>query len=147
MSNIFFHNCKNIAKNIEEEKSWRIYSGKNKDAFNSHKIIGNIYPGILGYDNTLVVHTADSYSCCETASIGIPTAISSDGIYIDKSIRIDCINIQQLLKPKYIIGFEDFTNLATYMKIEPKHLTPTPLSNTLNVFIEAIVNRLAKKTT
>ena len=142
MDNILFHNCKYIATNASEEKSWRIYSGKNKEAFKNHIDIGNIYPGILGYDNTLAVHTTDSYSCCETPTIGIPTAISSDGIYIDKNIRIDCINIREQLTPKYVLNFEDFVQLATYMKIEPKHLNPTPLSNTLNVFVEAVANRL-----
>ncbi len=142
IKNIVFHNCKNVAQSDNERKSWRNYSGANEEIFALHKQFGNIYPGILGYDNTIAVHTSDSYSCCETASIGLPTAISSDGIYIDKTVRIDCINIQQLLEPKYVINFENFVNLTTYMKIEPKHLNPNTLSNTLKVFVEAIIKRM-----
>jgi hypothetical protein len=140
--NIIFHNCKNIAQNDQERTSWRIYSGAHEEEFSLHKQIGNIYPGILGYDNTLAVHTVDSYACCETASAGIPTAISSKGIFIDKNIRIDCINMKNLMIPKYVVNFDDFVDFACHMKIEPKHLSPVVLSNSLKVFAEAITSRI-----
>ncbi len=141
-AHIVFHNCKRIAANEQERNMWRIYSGKYEEDFKAHAAIGNIYPGLLGYPNTLVVHTVDSYSCCETISAKIPTAISSSGIYINPNIRIDCLNMYQLMTPKYALDFDKFVNLTTYMKIEPQHLHPVELSNPLRVFEEAVRHRL-----
>lgn len=141
-THIVFHNCKRIAANEQERNMWRIYSGRYEDDFKAHAIIGNIYPGILGYPNTLVVHTIDSYSCCETISAKIPTAISSSGIYINPNIRIDCLNMYQLMTPKYALDFDKFVNLTTYMKVEPQHLHPVELSNPLRVFEESVRHRL-----
>jgi hypothetical protein len=141
---ILFYNCKKIAKNDEERKieNWRIYSGKNEEQFRKMQKLGNIYQGLLGYKNTLVVHTMDTYSSCETASSGIPTAISGNGLYIDPIIRYDCINLFQLLCPKYAINFDEFVNIACNMKIEPKDLKPRLLSNPLRVFAETLTKRL-----
>lgn len=140
--NILFHNCKKIAKTEEERKMWRIYSGKYEKDFKEHSKIGNIYPGILGYPNTLSVHTIDSYSSCETISAGIPTAISYKGIYINPHVRMDCINLYNILTPKHALDFDEFINLACYMKIEPNHLTPSSLTSPLRIFEQAIRNRL-----
>lgn len=139
---IIFHNCKKIASFAGEAKQWRLYSGKFEKDFSMLRDIGNIYPAVLGYGNTLAVHTIDSYACCETITAGIPTAISGEGIYIDKTVRGDCLNMFQLLTPKYALSLEDFINLACYMKIEPRDLRPAPLSNLLNVFAEAVRNRI-----
>lgn len=104
-----------VAADAAKPSSWRLYSGRHAADFAKLQKLGNIYPGVLGYGNTLAVHTGDTYSCCETISAGIPTAISSDGIYIDKSVRPDCLNMQQLMIPKYALRFEDFVSLAGHM--------------------------------
>ena len=142
--NIVFQNSKKIAQ-IKEDylaSSWRIYSGVHENEFKKLQNLGNIYPAVLGAENTLAVHTMDSYSACETASVSIPTAISCRGIYIDQSIRYDCTNLAQLLCPKYAIDFDDFVNLACNMKIEPNDLRPRLLSSPLKVFAETVANRL-----
>jgi hypothetical protein len=141
---ILFYNCKKIAKTDEDRTSdnWRIYSGKNEESFRKMQKLGNIYQGLLGYKNTLVVHTMDTYACCETASAGIPTAISGNGLYIDPIVRYDCINLFQLLCPKYAINFDEFVNIACNMKIEPKDLKPRVLSNPLRVFAETVSKHL-----
>lgn len=141
---IIFQNCKKIAEDDSDRTAqrWRIYSGKNEEAFKNLQKIGNIYPGILGFENTLVMHTIDSYSCCETANAAIPTAISSKGLYIDASLRYDCLNLQKLLCPKYAIDWDDFVKLACHMRVEPKDLNPQILSSPLRVFAETIINRI-----
>lgn len=141
---IIFQNCKNIAGSDAERKVWRIYSGRHEDEFAKLKKLGNIYPAVLGYGNTLAVHTSDTYSCCETVSAGIPTAISSEGIFIDKSVRADCLNMLQLMTPKYALRFEDFVSLACYMGIEPQHLHPAVLSDLPRVFAEAVRHRITE---
>lgn len=141
---IIFHNCKRIAEddNDRTPQRWRIYSGKYEREFTELQKIGNIYPAVLGFNNTLVVHTTDSYGSCETANAALPTAISSNGLYIDATIRYDCLNLQQLLCPKYAIDWDEFVNIACNMRIEPKDLNPQVLSNPLRVFAETTVNRL-----
>lgn len=139
---IIFHNCKHIAQTEREKNKWRLYTGKFGHEFSQHEKIGNIYPAVLGFGNTLAVHTVDSFSCCETLSVGIPTAISTNGIHINKSIRPDTINMFQLMTPKYALDFEEFTKLACYMELEPQNLKPALLSNPLKVFAEAIINRI-----
>lgn len=141
---IIFQNCKKIAASDEDRQpqKWRIYSGKNEEVFRLFEQIGNIYPAVLGYDNTLAVHTADSYACCETAAAAIPTAICSKGLYIDPSLRYDCLNLQQLMCPKYAIDWDDFVTLACNMKIEPQSLSPQILSNPLRVFAETAISML-----
>lgn len=141
---IIFQNCKKIAASDEDRQpqKWRIYSGKNEEVFRLFEQIGNIYPAVLGYDNTLAVHTADSYACCETAAAAIPTAICSKGLYIDPSLRYDCLNLQQLMCPKYAIDWDDFVTLACNMKIEPQSLSPQILSNPLRVFAETVISML-----
>lgn len=143
---IIFHNCKKIAAGDEDRspQRWRIYSGKNEDIFRHFEQIGNIYPAVLGYDNTLVVHTIDGYSCCETAMAAIPTAISSKGLYIDPSLRQDCLNLQLLMCPKYAIDWDDFVTLSCNMKIEPQNLNPQILSSPLRVFAEMAINMLSQ---
>ena len=140
---IIFHNCKLIAQTDAERAKWRIYSGKFESEFSAHRQIGNIYPAVLGFDNTLAVHTVDSFSCCETLSAGIPTAISANGIHINKSIRPDTLNMFQLMTPKYALDFEEFVKLACYMELEPQNLRPAVLSNPLKVFAEAVLNRVS----
>ncbi len=142
--NITFQNAKKIAddENDRTPNRWRIYSGKYEQTFTNLQKLGNIYPAVLNYENTLVVHTADSYSSCETATAAIPTAISSKDLYIDTTLRYDCDNLKQLLCPKYAIDWDDFVNLACNMKIEPKDLNPQILSNPLRVFAETALNRL-----
>lgn len=139
---IIFHNCKHIAQTEKEKAKWRLYSGKFEHEFSLHEQIGNIYPAVLGFGNTLVVHTVDSFSCCETISAGIPTAISAEGIYINKNIRPDIINMFRLMTPKYALNFEDFIKLARYMELEPQNFRPAVLSNPLKVFAEAIMKRI-----
>lgn len=139
---IVFHNCKKIAASDEERNMWRIYSGKYEEEFTKLKEIGNIYPAVLGYENTLAVHTADTFACFETIGAGIPTAISSEGIYIDRSVRGDCLNMLRLLTPKYAVAFEMFVDLACYMGIEPKNLHPAGLSDLSKVFVEAVWHRI-----
>jgi len=141
---IVFQNCKRIAQ-IKEDyapSAWRIYSGPHEEEFKKLQKLGNIYPGVLGFGNTLAVHTMDSYSACETASAKIPTAVSCRGLYIDQTIRYDCLNLAHLLCPKYAIDFDEFVNMACNMKIEPKDLKPRLLSNPLRVFAETVVKRL-----
>ncbi len=144
--NIIFQNCKRIASSDDERKphSWRIYSGKYEEDFLCLQKIGNIYPGILGFNNTLAVHTMDSYSSCETANAAIRTAISGQGLDIDPVIRYDCYNLQKLLCPKYAINWNDFVDMACNMGIEPKNLSPQILSSPLRVFAETILNKLNK---
>ena len=147
---IIFHNCKRIAQCDEDRgiSKWRIYSGKYEEQFKKMSTLGNIYPGILGYENTLVVHTMDSYSSCETASAGIPTAVSTKGIYVDPVARYDCQNLVDLLCPRYAIDFDEFVKIACTMQIEPKNLQPHILSNVLRVFAETVINKyitLSKK--
>ncbi len=143
-SHIIFQNCKMVAMNAEDRTAtrWRIYSGKNEDIFHKLEKIGNIYPAVLGYDNTLVVHTMDSYGCCETACSAVPTAISSKGLYIDQTLRYDCLNLQELMCPRYAIDWDEFVNFACNMRIAPKDLNPLILSNPLRVFAETALNRL-----
>lgn len=142
---IVFQNCKKIAENDYERtpQSWRIYSGKYEDDFRLLQKIGNIYPGIIGFENTLVVHSADTYASCETANAALPTAISK-GLYIDPDVRPDCLNLFELLCPKYAIDFDDFVYYAVHMKIEPHDLRPQILSSPLRVFAETALNRLAQ---
>ena len=143
--NIVFHNCKNIAQSDEDRtpRRWRIYSGKYEKEFSQMLIIGNIYPGILGFDNLLVAHTMDSYSCCETANAAITTAICTKGIEIDEEVRRDCYNLVQLLCPKFAIEWDDFVNFSQYMNVEPKDLKPKVLSSPLRVFAETILNHIS----
>ena len=140
---IFFQNCKKVAESDEDRKPemWRIYSGKYEDDFRRLQKLGNIYPGILGFKNTLVVHTTDSYASCETASAAIPTAVSSKGLHIDEELRYDCFNLYRLMCPKYAIDWDEFLHLARHMKVEPKDLHPQILSNPLRVFAEFVLNR------
>lgn len=142
--NIIFHNCKNIAQTEEDRlpKRWRIYSGKYEKEFSGMLKLGNIYPGILGFENLLVVHTMDSYACCETANAAVTTAICSQGIQIDPDVRYDCYNLLQLLCPKYAINWDDFVHLSQNMKIEPKDLKPQILSSPLRVFAETVLNKV-----
>lgn len=141
--NIMFHNCKSIAANDEERlpQKWRIYSGKYEKEFKALQKIGNIYPAVLGFDNTLVVHTMDSYSGCETSGAAIPTAISSKGIYVNPSIRYDCHNLVKILCPKYAIDFDEFVDLACNFKLEPNDLKLSILPNSQRVFAETAINR------
>lgn len=142
--NIIFQNCKKVAQNDEERKpeNWRIYSGKHEEDFRDLQEIGNIYPGILGFSNTLAVHTMDSYSGCETANAAIRTAISGQGLDIDPIIRYDCYNLQKLLCPKYAINWNDFVEMACNMGVEPNDLHPLVLSNPRRVLAETCINRL-----
>ncbi len=144
-NNITFHNCKSIAQSDEDRtpQRWRIYSGKYEKEFAQMLVIGNIYPGILGFDNLLVAHTMDSYSCCETANAAITTAICARGMEIDAEIRHDCYNMVQLLCPKYAVDWDDFVYFSQNMKIEPKDLRPQVLSSPLRVFAETILNRVS----
>jgi len=141
---ILFQNSKRIAEDKEDRSPlrWRIYSGKNEEIFRKLQKLGNIYPGILGFDNTLAVHTMDSFSSCETANAAIPTAISSKGLYIDPSVRYDCLNLKELLCPKYAVDWDEFAHFARNMKIEPKDLNPLVLSSPLRVFAETVLNKI-----
>ncbi len=142
--NILFQNCKKIAKTDDDRNNWRIYSGKYEEQLKDFEKLGNIYPGILGIDNTLVVHSMDSYSGCETANAALPTAISSKGFFVDPAVRYDCHNLKDLLCPKYAIDWDEFVNIADHMGVEPKDLHPQILSSPLRVFAEAVLNRINK---
>ncbi len=141
---IIFQNSKKIAESDEDRtpQRWRIYSGKNEAIFKELQKLGNIYPGILGFDNTLAVHTMDSFSSCETANAAIPTAICSDGLYIDPQVRYDCLNLKELLCPKYAADWDEFVRFARNMRIEPKDLNPQVLSSPLRVFAETLINKI-----
>ena len=146
LPDIIFQNSKKIASSDDERTPahWRIYSGQNEAVFRTLAKLGNVYPGVLGWPNTLVVHTMDSYSSCETSGAAIPTAISKKGLWVDPAARYDCHNLEQLLCPRYAIDFDEFVNLACNMKVEPKNLHPQVLSSPLHVFAETIINRLNK---
>jgi len=145
--NILFQNCKKVVKEEKERGNWRVYSGKYEEQLGELEQLGNIYPGILGFENTLVVHSMDSYAGCETTNAALPTAISSKGLYIDPILRYDCHNLKELLCPKYAIDWDEFLNVADHMKVEPKDLHPQILSSPLRVFAEAVVNRINQKKT
>ena len=142
--NIIFQNCKRLAQTAEDRvpSQWRIYSGPNEENFKKMQKLGNVYPAVLAFDNTIVVHTMDSYASCETANVAIPTAISGKGLFIDPIIRYDCLNLALLLCPKYALDFDEFMNMACNMKIEPKDLHPRVLSSPLRVFAETAIKRL-----
>lgn len=142
--NIIFQNCKRLAQTAEDRapSQWRIYSGPNEENFKKMQKLGNVYPAVLAFDNTIVVHTMDSYASCETANVAIPTAISGKGLFIDPIIRYDCLNLALLLCPKYALDFDEFMNMACNMKIEPKDLHPLVLSSPLRVFAETAIKRL-----
>ena len=144
--NIVFHNCKNITQTSEDKLSsnWRIYSGKYETPFSEMQKIGNIYPGILGFENLLAVHTMDSYACCETANAAINTALCKKGLYIDPQIRRDCYNMYQLLCPRYAIDWDDFISLSTQRNTEPKDLHLQVLSSPLRVFAENVLNKITE---
>lgn len=139
---ILFHNCKQIAQNDDDRQpqKWRIYSGKFEKEFSVLAKIGNIYPAVLGFGNTLVVHTMDSYSGCETAGAAIPTAISGKGLYVDPKIRYDCHNLYKILCPKYAVDFDEFVDLACNLKLMPDDLRLSVLPNPLRVFAETAFN-------
>lgn len=141
---IIFQNCKKIANNDidRQPENWRIYSGRNEDVFRQFEQIGNIYPAVIGYENTLVVCTADSFSSCETASASIPTAISSKGLFIDPQVRYDCINLQRLMCPEYAIDWDEFVSLACKQKTEPKNLGLKILPNPVHNFTETVLKML-----
>jgi hypothetical protein len=141
---ILFQNCKKIAQNDDDRKSenWLIYSGKNEEQFRKMQKLGNIYHGLLGYKNTLVVHTMDTYASCETAGAGIPTAISRTGIYIDPAVRYDCINLPKLLCPKYAVDFDKFVHDACTSNLEPKDLKLKPLENPLQALAKTVEQKL-----
>lgn len=141
---IIFQNSKKIASSDDDRTParWRIYSGRHEAEFRTLAQLGNIYPGVLGWPNTLVVHTMDSYSSCETAGAAIPTAVSKKGLWVDPAVRYDCHNLEQLLCPRYAVDFDEFVNLACTMKIEPNDLHPQVLSSPLRVFAETVINRL-----
>ncbi len=145
MENILFQNCKKVIEDEADHGNWRIYSGKYEKQLKSLEKLGNIYPGIIGFDNTVVVHSMDSYAGCETAAAAFPTAISSRGLFIDPVVRYDCHNLKDLLCPKYAIDWDDFINIADHMGVEPKDLRPQVLSNPLRVFAEAVINRMNQK--
>ena len=142
---ILFFNSKRIA--TEEEKTpqnWRLYFGRYEKEFKKQQKLGNIYPGILGFDNTLVMHTLDSYACCETANAAIPTAISSRGLYISPKVRYDCYNLYKLLCPKFAIDWDEFVDLASHTNAEPQDISPQVLSSPLRAFVENIVNKVVE---
>ncbi len=143
---IIFHNSKRLALSDEEKtpENWRLYFGRHEPEFKIHQKLGNIYPGILGFDNTLVVHSMDTYSSCETANAAIPTAISYRGLYVDPNIRYDCHNLYKLLCPKYAIDWDDFLNLACNMNMGPQDFNPLILSNPLRVYAETLINKLSQ---
>ena len=59
--NTIFQNCKRIAQSKEDylPSAWRIYSGPHEDEFKKLQALGNIYPAVLGMDNTLAIHTLE----------------------------------------------------------------------------------------
>lgn len=137
---ILFQNCKPISVNDEECRKWRFYSGKYKEDFSLLQDIGNIYPAVLGFGNTIVVHTADSYSGCETAGAAIPTAISREGLYIDFKTRYDCLNLYKILCPVYAVDFDEFVDMVDKDDLAPDDLKLQVLPNSLRVFAETAVN-------
>ena len=139
---IIFQNSKPIACNEQQRRNWRIYSGLHEKEFENLKALGNIYPAVLGFPNTLVVHTKDSYSGCETATVGIPTAISGQGIYINPKERYDCLNLYKILCPLYAIDFDEFVDLACRQGLQPENLKKMQLPDSRQVFAKGVINRL-----
>lgn len=133
---IMFFNSKPVAQNEEERapERWRVYSGRYEEIFRQQaSAVGNVYPGVLSLDNTLVVHTFDSFASCETAASGIPTAICR-WVEIDKDVRPDCYRLADLLEEGgYVIDFVDFDG-----SVEPKDLKLKLLPNSNYEFAEKI---------
>lgn len=139
---IVFHNCKRLATNENSHNNWRLYSGKYEQEFKVHEKIGNIYPAVIGFNNTLVVHTMDTYAACETSSAALPTAIVRGIPYVDERVRYDCYNLYDLLCPRYAVDLDNFVDAAEKMNLEPNHLQLCVLSNPMRVFAEIVINRL-----
>ncbi len=137
---IRFYNSKQVGRTNEEcqPEKWRIYSGRYEEVFLRQAVeFGNIYPGVLGLENTLVVHTFDSFSYCETAACGIPTAICREA-EVDCTVRPDCYRLaDQLMAAGYAIDFADF-DAGT----EPRDLKLKVLPNVNFLLAEKIIGRL-----
>ncbi len=141
---IIFQNSKQIASDESDRtpQRWRIYSGIYEKEFKKSEELGNVYPAVLGFKNTIVVHSLDTYACCETVNSSIPTAISAKGLYINPKIRYDCHNLYELMCPKYAIDFDDFLNSAINCNTQPKDLKLLLLSSPSRVFAETLINKL-----
>ncbi len=139
-SGISFFNSKPVARTDEERlpEKWRIYSGKYEELFRIQaEQYGNVYPGILGLENTLVVHTFDSFASCETAAAGIPTAICRE-TEIDPTVRPDCYRLaDQLIDAGYVIDFSCFDG-----KKEPRELELKVLPNVNFLLAENIIAKI-----
>ncbi len=132
-----FYNSKSLShdKGSKLLEPWRVYRGKFEEKFGvEQKQYGAIYPAILGLENTLAVHSFDSFASCETASSGIPTAICR-WVEIDKNIRPDCYRLADLLtNGGYAVDFADFDG-----RVEPKDLKLKLLPNSNLEFAKRIV--------
>lgn len=105
-SKIAFFNSKQVARTDEERapEKWRIYSGKHEEEFLCQaEKYSNVYPGVLGLENTLVVHTFDSFASCETAVSDIPT-VKCREVEIDHAVRPDCCRSADQLIEGWICG-------------------------------------------
>lgn len=136
-SEIAFFNAKQVARTDEERtpEKWRIYSGKHEEEFlRQAEKYGNVYPGVLGLENTLVVHTFDSFAGCETAASGIPTAICRE-VEIDRAVRPDCYRLaDQLTAAGYAIDFDRFDG-----QTDPQNLNLKVLPNVNMLLAEKIL--------
>ena len=141
-SKIAFFNSKQVARTDEERvpEKWRVYSGKHEEEFlRQAEKYGNVYPGVLGLENTLVVHTFDSFACCETAASGIPTAICRE-VEIDRAVRPDCYRLaDQLTAAGYAADFADFDG-----EREPRDLKLKVLPSVNSLLAKKIIDRLSE---
>lgn len=89
--------------------------------------------------NTLVVHTFDSFACCETAASGIPTAICRE-VEIDRAVRPDCYRLaDQLTAAGYAADFADFDG-----ETEPRDLKLKVLPSVNSLLAKKIIDRLSE---
>ena len=131
-----------MARTDEERvpEKWRVYSGKHEEEFlRQAEKYGNVYPGVLGLENTLVVHTFDSFACCETATSGIPTALCRE-VESDRAVRPDCYRLaDQLTAAGYAADFADFDG-----ETEPRDLKLKVLPSVNSLLAKKIIDRLSE---
>lgn len=140
-SKIAFFNSKQVARTDEERvpENGAFIRESTRKSFASGGKYGNVYPGVLGLENTLVVHTFDSFACCETAASGIPTAICRE-VEIDRAVRPDCYRLaDQLTAAGYAADFADFDG-----ETEPRDLKLKVLPSVNSLLAKKIIDRLSE---
>ncbi|NCB49557.1 MAG: hypothetical protein EOM53_02620 [Alphaproteobacteria bacterium] len=120
-----FYNSKSIGE--ENDENFRNYPANGvhaKEFKDQTENLGGIYRALLYPENTVVVHTYDSFAGCETSQANIPTLIYKGKFKIDKEVRPDCYKLYDILtENKYASDVDTF--LA--QDKEPKDYEFTPL--------------------